>query len=224
MLALAPDFPGASIIRAFIYEAWKGDTSLATEALQENRGRLDPEGRLGVAHGFIIFLLWHSPREALSFLDSLQSNSLIMGMLSVPKAFLYAVAHEGIGDTARATREYEAALPLLQAEVDNNPGRAWQRSLVARAYAALGRKEDALSEARHAVELLPISKDAIYGCYTEADRAAVEARVGEADAAIEHIRHLLAIPCHLSPGLLRIDPGWALLRNDPRFRKLAELE
>ena len=58
----------------------------------------------------------------------------------------------------------------------------------------------------------------------EIERAAVEAQVGETDAAIEHIRHLLSIPCVLSTALLRIDPKWAPLRNDPRFRKLAELE
>jgi len=74
------------------------------------------------------------------------------------------------------------------------------------------------------VEILPISKDAFYGSSLEIARAAVEARVGETDAAIEHIRHLLSIPCPLSPGLLRVDPSWAPLRNDPRFRKLAQLE
>ncbi|HME89909.1 MAG TPA: hypothetical protein VKE49_00685 [Myxococcaceae bacterium] len=52
----------------------------------------------------------------------------------------------------------------------------------------------------------------------------MEARVGETDAAIEHLRHLLSIPCLLSPALLRIDPQWAPLRGDLRFRKLAELE
>ena len=62
------------------------------------------------------------------------------------------------------------------------------------------------------------------GADIEIERATVEARVGETDAAIEHIRHLLSIPCLLSPGLLRIEPDWAPLRNDPRFRKLAELE
>ena len=62
------------------------------------------------------------------------------------------------------------------------------------------------------------------GSYIEIDRAEVEARVGETDAAIEHIRHLLSIPCVLSPGLLRVDPRWTPLRDDPRFRKLAELE
>jgi len=55
----------------------------------------------------------------------------------------------------------------------------------------------------------------------ETARAAVEARIGETDAAIEHIRQLLSIPCNLSPALLRIDPWWAPLRADPRFQKLA---
>ncbi len=36
--------------------------------------------------------------------------------------------------------------------------------------------------------------------------------------------HLLSIPCLLSPGLLRTDPGWSPLRDDPRFRKLAQLD
>ncbi len=81
-----------------------------------------------------------------------------------------------------------------------------------------------MREARRAVETLPISKDATVGSYVEIDRAAVEARVGETDAAIEHIRHLLSIPCLLSPGLLRVDPRWAPLRDDPRFRQLAQLE
>ena len=79
-------------------------------------------------------------------------------------------------------------------------------------------------EARHAVEILPISKDHPRGAVIEIYRAAVEARVGETDAAIEHLRYLLSIPCLLSPALLRLDPEWAPLRADSRFRKLAELE
>jgi serine/threonine-protein kinase len=113
---------------------------------------------------------------------------------------------------------------LLEAEVEKSPGRPYQRPLLARAYAGLGRKEDALREARRAVELLPISKDAEWGPGVEILRTAVDARVGRKDAAIERIRYLLSIPCYLSPALLGIDPTWAPLRNDPRFRKLAELE
>src|SRR5262249_43226825 len=130
---------------------------------------------------------------------------------------------EALGDADRARKEYEAALPLLRTEVDKKPGSADQRAVLARAYAGLGRREEALREARRAVEALPISKDAPWRTELEIDRAAVEARVGETDAALEHIRHLLSIPSELSPALLRIDPQWAPLRADPRFRKLAEL-
>jgi len=113
---------------------------------------------------------------------------------------------------------------LLESLVNKVPRRVFERSLLAYAYAGLGRKENALREARRAVEQLPISKDALLGADIEIERTAVEARVGETDAAIEHIRHLLSIASWLSPGLLRIDPRWAPLRNDPRFRKLAELD
>ena len=223
VLTIAPDFTVASITKAIVQELWKGETSLAKKVLRETRGRLDPQGRVG-GQEWIIPLLWHNPREALPFLDSLDSSSIAGPEAVFPKAFLYAVAHEALGEDDQARKEYETALPLLAAEVEKTPSRPFQRSLLARAYAGLGRKEDALREASRAVEILPISKDHMDGPNLETARAAVEARIGETDAAIEHIRHLISIPCLLSPALLRIDPTWAPLRNDPRFRKLAELE
>jgi len=229
VLTIAPDFTGASMMKSGVQELWKGETSLAKKVIREARGRFDPQGRVG-GQEWIIPLLRHNPGEALPFLDSLDSDSITgggggVGAAVFPKAFLYAVAHEALGDADQARKEYETALPLLAAEVERNAkNRALQHSLLARAYAGLGRKEDALREARHAVEILPISKDHPRGTSIETYRAAVEARVGETDAAIDHIRHLLSIPCYLSPGLLRIDPEWAPLRDDPRFRKLAELE
>jgi TolB-like protein/Tfp pilus assembly protein PilF len=225
-LTIAPDFAAASMSKAFVQEAWKGESTLAKKLLGEVRGPLDRRGRVGRQAG-VVYLLWANPREALPFLDSVDSDSIRGGPDVYPKAFLYAIAHEALGDADQARKKYETALPLLTAEVERSPQdirTTYQRSLLARAYAGLGRKEDALREARRAVELLPISKDALIGAAIEIERAAVEARVGETDAAIEHIRYLLSIPCALSPALLRIDPRWGPLRNDPRFRKLAQLE
>jgi serine/threonine protein kinase/Tfp pilus assembly protein PilF len=223
VLTIAPDFTAASMIKAFVQEMWKGETTLAKKVIREARGRLDPQGRVG-AQDWIISLLSHNPREALPFLDSLDSESITASDAVLPKAFLYAVAHESIGDAGQARKEYETALPWLAAEVEKNPSRPLHRSILARAYAGIGRKEDALREANRAVEILPISKDHGRGTSIEIECAAVEARVGETDAAIEHIRHLLSIPCLLSPPLLRIDPRWAPLHADQRFRKLAELD
>ncbi len=220
-LTIAPDFVGARRIKAFLRELWNGETELAQEVLRAARGGLlSPES----GDRAMIRTMMHHPREAVAVLDSLKSESLSDSLAVYPKALLSGVAHEALGEVARARQEYEAALPLLQAEVAKNPRRPFQRSLLARAYAGLGQKEDALREAHRAAELLPISKDAFWGTDVEIFRAMVEARVGEKDTAIERIRYLLSIPSLLSPAVLRIDPEWAPLRDDPRFRKLAELE
>jgi tetratricopeptide (TPR) repeat protein len=208
-----------------VHEAWKGNTDLAKAVLHSAKGRLDPSGLLELQI-YVFHLAEHNPSEALPLIDSMVSESVSGWDAVYPKAFLYALAHEALGDAARARQEYQTALPLLQAEAEltKKSRNANQFIVLARTYAGLGRKEDALRETRRAVELLPISKDALDGPEVELGRALVEARVGETEAAIEHVRQLLSIPSQLSPALLRIDPGWAPLRNDPRFRKLAELE
>jgi len=46
---------------------------------------------------------------------------------------------------------------------------------------------------------------------------------GDKDNAIAALQHLLNIPCGpppVTPALLRIDPDWDNLRDDPRFQKL----
>ena len=134
------------------------------------------------------------------------------------------MAHEALGQAAQARREYQAALPRLESEVRAYPKNASQRSLLALAYASLGRRDDALRESQRAVDDLPLSKDALYGVWPLMEQGLIAARLGDADRAIAIIRQLLAVPAYLSPGLLRVDPRWAPLYGDPRFRKLAEMD
>ena len=88
--------------------------------------------------------------------------------------------------------------------------------------AALGRKQEALSEGRRAVELLPITKNALDGPDVLYFYAVICAEVGERDLAIEQLKTLAKIPAGAKYGELRLDPFWDPLRGDPRFEKLVE--
>jgi hypothetical protein len=86
--------------------------------------------------------------------------------------------------------------------------------------AALGRKEEALREVRRAVELMPVSKDALNGADMILYSAIVAAWVGEKDLAIERLAEAARLPGFLSYGRLKLLPWYDPLRGDPRFEKI----
>lgn len=74
----------------------------------------------------------------------------------------------------------------------------------------------------HAVELVPISKDAVVGAGEAIWLATIYARVGETEKALDLIEELLSIPSRLSVGWLRLEPAWDSLRDHPRFQEILE--
>ena len=101
---------------------------------------------------------------------------------------------------------------------------AFRLSTLACVDIALGRRELAISEAQRAVEMVPISKDAVYAPNLVKNLARVYAWANEPDLALETLAPLTKIPDGLYYGSLKLDPSWDPLRKDPRFDKLlAEL-
>ncbi|HXV12859.1 MAG TPA: protein kinase, partial [Candidatus Krumholzibacteria bacterium] len=88
--------------------------------------------------------------------------------------------------------------------------------------AMLERREEALRAIDRAVSMMPIEKDALAGADIRNARMIVYIAVGDYEAAIKELEFLMSVPSNLTPAILRMHPGFDPLRDNPRFKKLAE--
>ena len=117
-------------------------------------------------------------------------------------------------------RRWTAAIPNKRAR--EQPDEARFHSELGLAYAGLGRKNEAKREGELAVELLPISKEALIGSDWVRNLAQIYVMVGDHDAAVEELEYLLSIVAPISGHWLRLDPIWDPLRDRPQFQALLE--
>ncbi len=86
--------------------------------------------------------------------------------------------------------------------------------------AGLGRRQEALREARWLQQSVVYRDDAFTGRYVAKERAWILAQAGAVDDALNEIEQLLAGPGFLSVHKLRLDPRWDPIREHPRFQAL----
>ena len=124
------------------------------------------------------------------------------------------------GDKQKAQAAFAAAREKMEAQQGDKPKDAPYFASVAKLDAGLGRKDEAIREARQAVDLLPIAKDADLGPVYVANLALVYAWTGERDRALEQLEIVATVPGGPSYGDLRFNPCWDSLRGDKRFDKI----
>jgi tetratricopeptide (TPR) repeat protein len=130
---------------------------------------------------------------------------------------LVAVAR---GDTQKAQSIFLDARKRLDAKWGTEVKDALYFSHIAELDAGLGRKEEAIREARRAVDLKPIAKDSVQGPQIATTLALVYAWTGERDRALEQLEIVAKIPAGPSYGDLKFNPCWDSLRGDKRFDKI----
>ncbi|HEX5576489.1 MAG TPA: protein kinase [Gemmatimonadales bacterium] len=127
-------------------------------------------------------------------------------------------------DSAKA-RVYADSAQLAMAEQLRATPEDGQRHVIrGLALAYMGRKAEAIAEGERGLALLPISRDAYSGAYNQHQLVRIYLLVGEPEKALDRLEPLLKIPYYLSPGWLKIDPTFVLLRGNQRFERLIAAE
>jgi tetratricopeptide (TPR) repeat protein len=137
-----------------------------------------------------------------------------------PKAWFEAMIARAKGDSAGAIAAFSTARTILEQRLAVKPEHARTLAVLAQVDAGLGRKELAIQEAQHAVDLMPVSKDIYDGALVLEGLAQVYTWTNEPDRAIDLLQKLVIMPGYTNYARLKLHPMWNPLRGDPRFEKI----
>ncbi len=151
-----------------------------------------------------------------------------LGYLNGELRFWLGWAQSVSGDRAGAEETWKQARTELESFLKQQSENFVIIGDLALINAGLGEKTVALNLAERAMSAMPLEKDVMFGPMPIEIMARVAAQAGEADRAVSAAQKLLSMPgasplasnAPLTPALLRFDPMFDPIRNDPGFQKL----
>jgi TolB-like protein/Tfp pilus assembly protein PilF len=228
VLNIAPDDVATLVLKAVIAQA-EGDLPRASALLAPLHASADDSGTIKAQ--VYQAILERRPAQIIPRLkEILTKPDTALGYNNGELRFWLGWAQEVAGDHVAAQESWKQALSELEPLLKEQPENYRLIGVLALTNMGLGDKAAAFKLIERAMAVIPIKTDAVEGPFPTEILARVAAQVGEPDRAIAALRKLLSIPYYsartlgppLTPALLRLDPMFDPLRNDPRFRKLCE--
>jgi tetratricopeptide (TPR) repeat protein len=214
---LAPENIISALEKGWLYFHWRGITDSLHAAIERTATMADPLGTRQLA-ALDLSLLERDYAEGLRVVET-APDLLGDQTRTYPKPLMRGWLLRLMGDP-RAEAELDRGRATLERAVREQPEDYALHLGLGRAYALLGRRSDAAREARRAMELLPLSRDAYGGLYIAWEAAGILAQSGEGEEAVRIVERLLEGPGWHTGHDLRRHPDWDPVRNDPRFNAL----
>ncbi len=180
---------------------------------------------LGVRH----WLVWKSYLYARNYaairtyLDEVDDDFMSGGRaIYMPTALARGIANSLDGDLESAEIDLMTAVEQTQVALNDSPEDPRLHSALGQALAFLGETEAAIEAANRAMELLPVSEDAIDGAQLHLDATKIYAAVGDTTSTLQHLATYMSLPGRWSIESLSADPRFDAIRDDPGFQALVE--
>jgi tetratricopeptide (TPR) repeat protein len=236
-LALAPDADVGYAAQASSYLLWRADTAAARRTLE--RAGPAPAWMVRFPGGIAGGAIWGHvfPPALLHARDTLTLAGYLSGAGGVAPALFHLMKLRHFALTGRADRaraHADSLVALLEPGLRHGANTPWffgwfsRRSVLAEAYAVLGRDAEAGRETDRFVEetrwKLRVAGDPNPEglCHALYNAAYVDVLIGRKDVAVARLTEVLGLPCghRVSRALLRADSSWAPLRGHSGFERL----
>jgi len=214
-LTLQPTFLDARLLQVFSAMEKNGDV-VAARKLFDSTVTLIPPDRWRLLP--VTWLtspmrtLFPAPADRLALIKAGQ-----YGLDSSLALLTRAEALTALGAQGPAAATLDSATRALEAKYAQTPQVPWISAALGVARALSGRKAEAVADAKRSQSLM---NDALDGPAYIIIEAYVQLLVGDRAKALDALELALRIPSGLSVAMLKIDPAFAPLRDDPRFKAM----
>jgi tetratricopeptide (TPR) repeat protein len=221
VLAFEPNDPGTKVILASIDLYWRANTRPLHQMVDSIRA-MNSAALPVISNPWLQCAL--AERDAAAATDAsiaAAGDRIELGNdVFCNRSFVEGVIARMAKDDEKARLAFTAARAEQEKIVLAQPNFGPQWCVLGLIDAALGRKKEALREGRHAVELLPVEKDALRGPVMIKYLAMIAGWAGDKDLACEQLARVIDPPSPVTYGELKLKPEWDPLRGDPRFEKI----